>query len=717
MASKQYEQLNRELSWLSFNGRVLQEAEDKTVPLIERVKFMGIFSSNRDEFFRVRVATVKRMVNVGKKAKEILGEDPEILLGKIQKTVIGQANKFEGIYEELLHDLGKQNIFILNERMLNAEHIKYVRQYFHDEVMPALVPIMLDNSIPFPYLRDKSVYFLIKLNRKEKRPRYSLIEIPSEVIPRFVVLPKQGDKKFIILLDDVIRYCLDVVYAIFDHESVEAYTIKLTRDAELDIDNDVTQTIVEKISRSLKKRKKGAPVRLTYDNDMPIDMLDFLMKKINVIKTENLIPGGRYHNFKDFINFPNVGGPELQFRNPMQLDHEAFYGKKSFLKVIRERDILLSYPYQSFSHIIDVIREAAIDPRVEAIKMTLYRAARHSRVVNALINAMRNGKKVTLVVEIQARFDEEANLHWADKLKEEGANVIYGVPGLKVHSKLFLIARREAGKLVNYAHVGTGNFNEQTAKLYSDCSLITCDKRITSEVAKLFLFYADNLKRGTYKHLLVAPFFMRKKFNNFINREIENAKAGKQAYIKLKLNNLVDRDIIQKLYDASEAGVKIKLIIRGICCLVTGESYSKNIEAISIVDKYLEHSRMFIFYNGGNEKYFLSSADWMGRNFDNRSEVAVPVYDKALQNEVKTLFEIQWSDNCKARLINKKQDNQYRITKSKIKVRAQDEIYKWFKLKKAQSRLDGKEAVNGSKQGNHVESRRKVVSKKELEFI
>ncbi len=688
MASKNYEQLNRELSWLSFNERVLQEAEDKTVPLIERVKFMGIFSSNRDEFFRVRVATVKRMVKLGRKAKEILGEDPEILLGKIQKMVINQANKFEGIYEELLHDLGKKNIYILNERMLNAEHVKHVRQYFHDEVMPALVPIMLDAFVPFPYLRDKSVYFLIKLNRSGKKPKYSLIEIPSEVLPRFVVLPKQGDKKYIILLDDVIRYCLDVVYAIFDHESIEAYAVKLTRDAELDIDNDVTKTIVEKISKSLKKRKKGAPVRLTYDNDMPIDMLDFLMKRIVAIKTENLIPGGRYHNFKDFINFPNVGGPELKFQNPMQLDHEIFSGKKSFLKVIREKDILLFYPYQSFSHIIDVIREAAIDPRVESIKMTLYRAAKHSRVVNALINAMKNGKKVTLVVEIQARFDEEANLHWADKLMEEGAQVIYGVPGLKVHSKLFLISRRENGKLVNYAHVGTGNFNEQTSKLYSDCSLLTCDKRITGEVAKLFIFYANNLKPGTYKHLLVAPYFMRKKFNNFINKEIANAKAGKPASIKLKLNNLVDREIIKKLYEASEAGVKIKLIIRGICCLVTGESYSKNIEAISIVDKYLEHSRVFIFCNGGNEKYFLSSADWMGRNFDNRSEVGVPIYDKALQKEIKTFFDIQWSDHCKARIINKKQDNPYRVTghsaSQKTKVRAQDEIYKWLKQKKAQ---------------------------------
>jgi polyphosphate kinase len=685
MANKNVELLNRELSWLSFNERVLQEAEDKTVPLIERIKFMGIYSNNRDEFFRVRVATIKRMVKVGRKAKDILGEEPEILLGKIQKTVIGQTNKFEGIYEELLHDLGKQGIYILNERMLNEEHGKFVRQYFHDEVMPTLVPIMVDSSPRFPYLSDRSVYFLVKINRGDKKPKYSLIEVPSAILSRFVTLSKQGEKKYIILLDDVIRFCLDDVFSIFEHESVEAYSIKLTRDAELDIDNDLTQSIVEKISKSLKKRKRGAPVRLTYDNDMPNDMLDFLMRKINLLKTDNLIPGGRYHNFKDFMNFPNVGSSDLQYKNPRTLDHEAFAEAKSFLKIIREKDVLLSYPYHNFHHIIDVLREASIDPKVQSIKITLYRVAKQSRVVNALINAVKNGKKVIVVVELQARFDEEANLHWADKLKEEGAHVIYGVPGLKVHSKLFLITRRENSKTIKYAHIGTGNFNEQTSKFYCDCSLLTSDKRITEDVDRLFIFYADNLKAGNYKHLLVAPFFMRKKINNLINKEIENMKAGKPAHIILKLNNLVDREIIKKLYDASEAGVNIKLIIRGICCLIPGESFSKNIEAISIVDKYLEHSRVFIFCNGGNEKYFLSSADWMSRNLDHRSEVAVPVHDKEVQKELRTIIDIQWEDNMKARIINKKQDNQYRTTGGKVKVRAQDEIYKWLRQKKSKS--------------------------------
>ncbi|MCC6691170.1 MAG: polyphosphate kinase 1 [Bacteroidia bacterium] len=685
MAEKNIEFVNRELSWLSFNERVLQEAEDKTVPLIERIKFMGIFSNNRDEFFRVRVATIKRMLKLGRKANDILGEDPEILLGKIQKTVIGQTNKFDGVYEELLHELGKQNIYILNERMLNEEHGKFVRQYFHDEVMPALVPIMVDDAPQFPYLRDKSVYFLTKINRVDKKPKYSLIEIPSEVLPRFVVLPKQGEKKYIILLDDVIRYCLNDVFSIFEHESIEAYSIKMTRDAELDIDNDITKSIVEKIAKSLKKRKKGTPVRLIYDSDMPIELLDFLMRKIKLIKNDSLIPGGRYHNFKDFLKFPNVGGADLQYKNSYVLDHEAFSSTTSYLKAIRKKDILLFYPYHNFHHIIDVLREASIDPKVVSIKATLYRVAKHSRIVNALINAVKNGKKVTVVVELQARFDEEANLHWSDKLKEEGVNVIYGVPGLKIHSKLFLITRRENGKAIKYAHVGTGNFNEQTAKVYADCSLLTCNKRITEDLTHLFDFYANATKHNDYRSLLVAPFFMRKKLNNLINREIENAKAGKPAYILLKLNNLVDREIIKKLYDASGAGVNIKLIIRGICCLIPGDSFSKNIEAISIVDKYLEHSRVFIFCNGGREKYFLSSADWMKRNLDSRSEVAIPIYDKEIQRELLRYIEIQWNDNTKARIINKKQDNQYRMDGEKTKVRAQDDIYKWLKQKKTKS--------------------------------
>jgi polyphosphate kinase len=678
--------INREISWLSFNERVLQEAEDSAVPLIERIRFLGIYSNNRDEFFRVRVAALKRMEKLGKKAKNILGEDPGSILGKIQKTVVHQQNKFDKIYNTLLEELEKNNIFIINEKQLSPDQGKWIKDFFNDHVLPTIAPIMLDTAPRFPYLRDKSIYLVIKLVRydKDKKSRHALIEVPSGVVPRFLVLPRTEEKKqHIILLDDVIRYCLDDVFSIFEYDSIEAYAIKMTRDAELDIDQDLSKGIVEKISKGLKKRKKGAPVRLTYDGDIAKDTLSFLVKKIKVLKGENLIAGGRYHNFKDFIDFPNVGTSELRHRIPHPLNHREMDVHKSAFKLVKSKDVLLTYPYQSYHHIIDMLREASIDPKVQSIRITLYRVAKNSNIINALINAMKNGKAVTAVVELQARFDEEANIAWANKLQEEGAKVIFGVPNLKVHSKLFLITRKEGGKNVNYAHIGTGNFNEDTASVYSDMSLLTADKRITEEVQSIFHFYEDNLKAGSYKHLAVAPFNMRKRFVKMISNEIDNAKAGKEASIILKMNSLVDEEMIEKLYEASSAGVKIKMIIRGVCSLVTElAGYSNNIEAISIVDKFLEHARVFIFHNGGDEKFFLASADWMARNLDHRSEVAVPVYDEHIKKEIRAFIDMQWNDNTKARIINTRQDNRYRQTDGKTKNRAQDDIYKYFRAQK-----------------------------------
>jgi polyphosphate kinase len=479
----------------------------------------------------------------------------------------------------------------------------------------------------------------------------------------------------------VIRFCLKDVFSSFDFDKAEAYTIKLTRDAELDIDNDLSKSISEKIEKSLKQRKKGKLVRLVYDSDIPSDLLNFITKKTKMKKSSNLLPGGRYHNFRDFINFPKLGSRELQY-NPMKpLPHPDLEKAKSLFKMIRRKDILLSYPYQSFNHIIDLLREASIDPQVTSIKITLYRVAENSNIVSALTNAIKNGKSVTVVVELQARFDEEANIYWANQLKEEGANVIYGVPGLKVHSKLFLITRKEEKGTVDYAHIGTGNFNEDTAKLYCDHSLLTADERITEEVAKVFYFFSNNFKTGNYKHLVVSPFYMRKRFAKLINREIENAEMGKEAYIILKLNSLADRDIIKKLYQASNAGVKVRLIPRSSCSLVPGiKDQSANIEAVSIVDKLLEHARLFVFCNDGDEKIFLSSADWMFRNFDQRNETAVPIYDNKIKKELRTILDIQLSDNTKARIIDKEQSNNYKVALADAKkVRAQDEIYNYFK--------------------------------------
>lgn len=679
MSKDQAALVNRELSWLSFNERVLQEANDISVPLIERIKFLGIFSSNRDEFFRVRVATVRRMLKIGSKAVNILGTDPHVLLAKILEKVDEQQERFEEIYNNILKELELHNIFIINEKQLTPEQGSYVREYFHENVFPSLVPIMLDQSPGFPWLKDRAIYLIIKLIKANKKSKFALIEIPTDKVPRFLVLPKEN--KYIILLDDVIRYCLNDIFYNLNVDSAEAYTIKLTRDSELDIEQDVSKSLVKKISESIKRRKKGEPVRLEYDENISPDILKYLSKRLKFLK-DNIIGGGRYHNFVDFINFPVIGKSELKYKFPPALSHPELKKNQSVMKVLRKKDILLTYPYQSFHHIIDLLREASIDPKVKSIHITLYRVSRNSNIVNALINAVKNGKQVTAVVELQARFDEERNIFWSNRLQEEGARVIYGVPGLKAHSKLFLISREENGHIRQYAHAGTGNFNEETAKIYTDHSLLTSDKKITEEIAEIFNFYSDNYKTGHYKHLLVSPFVMRKRLLSLMDKEIENAKHGKEAWMFLKMNNLVDELMIKKLYEASRSGVKIRMIVRGICSLVPGMAgQSENIEIISIVDKYLEHSRVFVFCNKGDERYFLSSADMMNRNLDFRSEVAVPVFDKNIQREIKDVLEIQWKDNVKARVINDTQNNMYRSTESKSKTRSQDEIYKYLKEK------------------------------------
>ncbi len=676
--------INREISWLSFNERVLQEASDHSTPLIERLKFLGIFSNNRDEFYRVRVATIKRLSKLGKKAIDIYGDDPKDLLHKLQRKVIEQQERFEEIYQELLPELAKQNVFIINEKQLNASQQQFVKDYFHKEVETTLFPIMVDENKPFPYMKDKSGYLFIRListipNQKNK---YALIEIPSRSTSRFIILPQEKNKKYIILLDDVIRFNVHEMFSVFGYTTKEAINIKLTRDAELDIDQDVSKSMLEKISKGVKDRKKGLPVRFVYDSAMSKEMLAFIMKKLGMDKKDNAIPGGRYHNFKDFIGFPNIGEKKLMHEHPIPLTHKYLDNiNTSILSVIKQKDILLHYPYHTYDHTITLLREASIDPTVESIKITLYRVADSSKIANALVNAMKNGKKVTVLVELQARFDEENNIYWANKLQEEGATVIYGVPGLKVHSKLFLITTRVRGKEIKYAHVGTGNFNEKTARIYTDFSLLTADKSITDEISSVFDFYANNFKTGIYKHLAVAPFYMRQTFINLIDKEIANANAGKKAYMILKMNSLVDKDMINKLYEASQAGVQVTLIIRGICSLVTEiAGYSDNIKAYSIVDKYLEHARVFIFGNSGNEKIYITSADWMSRNLDSRSEVAVPILDLEVKKQIKDIIDIQLSGNTKVRILDRLQQNLYKKPKvGERKIRVQDEIYNYLK--------------------------------------
>ncbi len=674
--------INREVAWLSFNERVLQEAADPTTPLLERVKFLAIYSNNRDEFYRVRVATVKRMIPLGRRAIPIIGANPNDVLDTILKRVIEQQKNFEEIYQDLLKELQRKKIFIINEKELDEKQQIYVRNFFHQKVISNLFPILLDEAKPFPSLRDKSSYLFVRLKVKDaKNYNYALIEVPTKTMSRFCVLPDQGDKQFIILLDDVIRFCTDEIFSVLGMKALDAYNIKLTRDAELDIDNDLSHNIVDKISKGLKKRKKGLPVRLVFDDTLPDDMKNFLVKKINLTKKDAPIPGGRYHNFKDFINFPDLGRKELLYKKVKPIEHKLLSNYHSgSLEAIRKQDVLLAYPYHTFDHIIAILREASMSPSVEEIKITVYRLADSSKIANALINAVKNGKKVTVVVELQARFDEENNLYWANKLQEEGATIIYGVPNLKVHSKLFLITATEKGKPVEYAHIGTGNFNEKSARIYTDCTLLTSDKKTCKEVSKVFEFFSDNFKTGHYKQLAVAPFNMRSTFVKNINKEIANAQAGKPAYIILKLNNLVDRSIINKLYKASQAGVKIKLIIRGICSLVCGvKGISENIVGVSIVDKYLEHMRIFVFANGGEEKYYISSADWMTRNLDHRCEVAVHIRDKHVQKILKNILQIQLSGNTKARILDQTLSNKYKKPRAnETQIRAQDEVYNYL---------------------------------------
>ena len=675
MKKEELPSLNRDISWLAFNDRVLQEANDVSVPLLERLKFLGIVSSNRDEFFRVRVATIKRMVRLGKKGSLILGEDPAILLDKINDIIVRQQDSFDESYQNILLELELHGIFILNEKQLNPSQGEFVRQYFREQVQPALVPILLDHASQFPYLRDRGIYFVIEMSKKGGKVRHALVEIPADVVSRFLVLP--NDNKYVVLLDDVIRYCLEDLFFNFEYDKISAYTIKLTRDAELDLEQDVTKSLVKKVAESVKRRKSGQPTRLVYDDEMPKEVLDFILKKIRFSKNDLPIAGARYHNFIDFIKFPSLERPELKYKVTPPFSHPQLKPRTSILKTLATQDILVSYPYQSYHHVIDFLREASIDPKVKSIQITLYRMASKSHIVNALINAIKNGKQVTAVVELQARFDEEANIRWANKLNEEGVKIIYGVPGLKLHSKVFLVTRSEHGKDVNYAHIGTGNFNEESAKLYCDHSLLTADKRLTDEVVRLFQFYNDNYKTGTYKHLMVAPFFMRKRLTQLINKEIDNASEGKKAWIFLKMNSLTDPEMIKKLYEAGQAGVKVRLIVRSICSLVPGiKGVSDNIEVISIVDRYLEHARVFIFANEDDPKCFISSADFMTRNIDFRSEVAVPIYDESIQKILRNILELQWLDNVKGRNIN---DNTYRKLNSKVRIRSQDAITEYFR--------------------------------------
>lgn len=681
---KKIHDINREISWLSFNERVLQEAADERVPLIERLRFLGIYSNNLDEFYRVRVATLRRLRDYLQENPGEISYDPGRILKKISVIEQQQQEQFRSIYDALIVELGKNNIFLINEKQLSPEQGDFVTRFFRDNVRPNLFPIMIKNFKRSSFLRDRAIYLVVHLQHTNKKIKddSALIRVPAASVSRFVILPKIGEKNYIILLDDVIRYNLAEIFSIFDYDRFDAYTIKLTRDAELDMDNDISKSFMERMAESLKQRKQGRPVRFIYDESMPKGLLKMLADRLRISEIDDMNPGGRYHNFKDFMQFPNVGEAALEYPPAPALPHPLLEGSKSMLASMRQGDIMLHFPYQSFRYIVDLLREASIDPKVRSVKMTIYRVAKNSKVINALINAARNGKNVTVFLELQARFDEKANIFWSEKMQEEGVKIIHGIPGLKVHSKLILIRRKEGSKNALYANIGTGNFNEETAGLYGDDSLLTCDPKITQEVEKVFsLFEKTWYAPVNFRHLIVSPFRTRKFVVQQIECEIKNAKAGKPAAIFMKLNSLVDETIVKKLYAASKAGVKCRLIVRGICVLVPGKpGLSENIEVISIVDRFLEHSRVFIFHNDGDEKYFISSADMMTRNLDHRIEVGCPILDKDIQQELKDMLELQWKDNVKARIIEGRQQNHYRIPKEgETLVRSQEAIYQYFR--------------------------------------
>lgn len=681
----------KEISWLSFNARVLQEAANSEVPLLERFNFLGIYSNNLDEYFRVRVATLRRLSLFSSKAKNILGYSPKATLKSIQETVMIQNERFEATYAELLNELKKHRIHFVNEQQLDGDQAEFVGNYFRKEVRSRLMPLIISRENKLPNLTDDAIYLAVQLrNTETEKKRYALLEIPSsKILPRFVLLPGKKGIRYVIFLDDVIRWGLREIFSILPFDEISAYTVKVTRDAELEIADDISESYIDKISKSLQQRRKASPVRFVHDREMPPEFLKILSKKLNLGNDDVLMPGNRYHNFKDFMKFIGIEGRGLNYPKLVPVRHPALQYGRSILSVIRKRDIMLYFPYHPFDHLIDLLREASIDPAVTSIQITLYRLARNSSVINALMNAARNGKSVTTVVELQARFDEEANILWGNKLTDEGVKVIYGVPGLKVHSKLCLITRVKGEVTQRYAAVGTGNFNEDTASVYTDHLLLTSDKKITNEVFKAFNFFSANYRKDKFYHLLVSPFGLRNRLVALIENEIKNAKSGKEAWIRIKINNLTDEEIISKLYKAGDAGVQVNLIVRGMFSMAPGaKGVSENIRAISIVDRFLEHSRFMIFCNGGEELVYITSADIMPRNLDHRIEVTCPVWDPAIKQEISDVFSIQWNDNVKARILDAELSNRM-VSNNGTPVRSQTEIHGYYSGKNTKPQEPG----------------------------
>ena len=673
---KKYTFKNRELSWLDFNERVLQEAADITVPLIERLRFIGIFSNNLDEFYKVRYATVKRLALSKEKVKKFYkGENAKDLLNLITERAIELQNRSNLILDFILKDLEKENIFIVDEQAIPKDSISYIESFFLDKIQPKLKIVLLNEKDDFPQLSESSCFLIIKVESKNKNLNYAIIQFPDE-FERFIVIKNQ-DVKYVIMIDDIIRYHLFEIFKIFNPSNISANMIKFSRDAELDFDDDISKSYLEKISQSVKDRLKGDPLRFVYDKEIDPNTLKFLLEKMNInSEIDSVIPGGKYHNKKDYMNFPILNN-DLAYDKIEQLVIKDFYKHKTVFESIDERDFLVHTPFHKFNHILTFLSEASIDPDVKRICITIYRLSKLSSVANTLINAAKNGKEVVVQIELQARFDETNNIDYAKLMQDQGVKLIFGIPTLKVHAKVCVVEKLINNKILKYGFISTGNFNESTAKIYTDFTIFTSNQSLLDEISNVFEFFSFNYKKFKYEKLIISPYNTKKFFKSLIKNEIKNAKRGKDAFIKIKLNNITNYEMVEELYKAAEEGVKIYLIVRGICCLIPNQKNThNNIELISIVDKFLEHTRMFIFCNNGKNKTYISSADWMTRNLDNRVEVTIPIEDEKISNQLNDIFSIYWNDNQKSRYVNSENNNEYRKNELDI-IRSQSQVYNY----------------------------------------
>ena len=676
--------INREISWLAFNKRVLQEAQSRDVPLIEKLRFLGIYCRNKDEFLRVRVAIVKKVV-VMTQIKNKLLSNPSLILKKIQKILAQQEREFQSTYTELVKSLEKEQVFIKNPKQLLPEQINFLKIFFYEKVLSSLGILLINKKTQFN-LSEEFLYLLVITSEPKENP-LALISF-SQNLNRFIEVPSK-EEKIIVLIDDLIKFFIKDIFPFSNDKKINAYCFKLIQDAELDVSEFVLSSSMQAIEESLQKRKASEFVSLSYEYKFPQASLDYLIRKIKLDKTITISRSKRYLNFKDFINFPSIGKKSLYYKSITQAQYPLFkQTDKSHLEILQKKEALIFYPYQKFYHTIEILREAAIHPDVQSIFINLYRIAKDSKIATSLINATKNGKKVLVFIELRARFDEEHNIFWAKKLEDEGIKVISNIAKLKVHSKAILITFKKNKGLKNICHIGSGNFNESTSKVYTDIAFWTHNEKITNEIHKLFEFFKAPYLRGHFSFLIVCPFNGRRKFFSLIDQEIKNAKMNKPAFIYAKMNALTDQKIIKRLYRASKAGVKIKLLIRGSCSIIPGnEDYNKNIEAISIIAHLLEHSRLFIFCNNNDSLYFIGSGDWMKRNFDYRIEVFTPIHDKNFQKDLDFMFHKAFEDNTKARIHDKELTNNYRKSQAKNKVNYQNHAFQYFKQKEEDNNL------------------------------